>query len=208
MSHLRAAGLTSALQFRHEDGGGLQLSGELVCARRCGACPLPTRQRPAQPLYPRPARVAGCSRLVTWQRCRSRCEILLPAYVWFNPLCVPSSTAASPSPLLSLAALQDSYLRTVASDSALWEPLALARWPGAHAAQHGGDWHRLYCARAPLPHAFPLAADRIRSVTAVQQQRLQQQQQPGAAVPRGALPQVAFEDVMRQTFLAGVACTA
>ena len=65
-----------------------------------------------------------------------------------------------------------------------------------------------FCRRRRLIAWHLLAADRIRSVTAVQQQRLQQQQQPGAAVPRGALPQVAFEDVMRQTFLAGVACTA
>ena len=105
----------------------------------------------------------------------------------------------------SLPPPQDVYLRYAAGDSALWEPLALCRWPGASAAataHYASNMHRLYLARAPLPHAFPLAADRIRTVTAAQQQ-----QQAGTQPAAAALPQLAFEDVMRQTFAAGLACT-
>ena len=134
-----------------------------------------------------------------------------------------------PQPLLATTALlpplQDVYLRYAASDSVLWEPLALARWPGASAAattHYAGDMHRLYLARAPLPHTFALAADRIRAVTAAQQQQLAQAgTQPAASGapgafgssrgsgpgPAAALPQLAFEDVMRQTLAAGLACT-
>jgi hypothetical protein len=132
-----------------------------------------------------------------------------------------------PQPLLittaSLPSLQDVYLRYAAGDSMLWEPLALARWPGASAAataHYAGDMHRLYLARAPLPHTFALAADRIRAVTAAQQQQpAQAGRQPvgtgatsgGFGSSRGsgpaALPQLAFEDVMHQTFAAGLACT-
>lgn len=133
---------------------------------------------------------------------------------------------------LRIGALQDTYVRQVASDRTLWEPLALARWPGADAErQYAGNWHRLYLVRAPLNHTFPLAADRVRAVTAAQQQRHAEQQQvqrgagsrgessaaaagaggqgghSGRAASVAALPHLAFEDVMRQTFNAGLACS-
>ncbi|KAL4447424.1 hypothetical protein ABPG75_004643 [Micractinium tetrahymenae] len=131
-------------------------------------------------------------------------------------------------PARDLAALsmQDTYLRRVASDPSLWQPLAQARWPGAEAAAeglYGGDWHALFLARARMPLAFQLAADRVHAVTAAQQARARQQQGQGAAAasagaaaapaagsaeraPGGALPAMAFEDVMRQVFSVGLAC--
>jgi uncharacterized iron-regulated membrane protein len=110
----------------------------------------------------------------------------------------------------------------MATDSLLWEPLALARWPGADARlHHDGYWHRLFVARAPMPHAYPLACDRIRTVTSVQQQRQAEQeveerpaagaQKAGVAAGSGGsaapLPQLAFEEVMHQTFTVGLACS-
>lgn len=130
-----------------------------------------------------------------------------------NPVC--AAHAAHPL----AAALQDTYLRQVAADTSMWEPLSLARWPGADAERHyGGDWHSLYMARAPVPLGFPLAADRINTVTAVQQQqqgvvgvgpagtRVQAASSGGGGGSFTLLPQLAFEDVMRQTFIAGLAC--
>ena len=124
---------------------------------------------------------------------------------------------------------QDKYLRAVAADAGLWQPLALSRWPGAAptcAEAYGGDWHALFLARAPLPHAFPLAADRVRAVTNAQRHQRQQEvaEEPGpshhtgwgssgGSTPSGStggrpgLPALAFEDVMRQTFSAGLACS-
>jgi hypothetical protein len=73
-------------------------------------------------------------------------------------------------------------------------------------------------ARAPLPLGLPLAADRIHTVTAVQQQqqgavgvgpagtRVQASSSGGGGGSFTLLPQLAFEDVMRQTFIAGMAC--
>ncbi|PRW60310.1 F-box SKIP31-like isoform X1 [Chlorella sorokiniana] len=127
---------------------------------------------------------------------------------------------------LASLSLQDKYLRAVAGDAGLWQPLALARWPGAAATcieAYSSDWHALYLARAPLPHAVPLAADRVRAVTDAQ--RRQRQQEVAAAAlaadeqfpcsgssgshagSRPGLPALAFEDVMRQTFSAGLACS-
>lgn len=123
-------------------------------------------------------------------------------------------------------------MREVASEPLLWEPLALARWPGADAEEgYAGDWHALYTARAPQPLALPLAADRARTVTT--SQRRQQEQRtaataaaiaecsssgaeaegPARAPPAcggssSSLAQLAFEDVMRQVFSAGMACTS
>ncbi|KAL4856779.1 Propionyl-CoA carboxylase alpha chain [Chlorella vulgaris] len=118
---------------------------------------------------------------------------------------------------LAAMSMQDTYLRQVAADTSMWEPLSLARWPGADAERHyGGDWHSLYMARAPLPLGFPLAADRIHTITAVQQQgavgvgpagtRVQAASSGGGGGSFTLLPQLAFEDVMRQTFIAGLAC--
>ncbi|KAL4427458.1 hypothetical protein ABPG77_000747 [Micractinium sp. CCAP 211/92] len=128
---------------------------------------------------------------------------------------------------LAALAVQDTYLRRVASDPSLWQPLAQARWPGAEAAAEGlhlGDWHALFLARTRMPVAFPMAADRVHAVTGVQQARAQRQQQGGKGgaaaavadmpavsftgqVPGGALPALAFEDVMRQVFSVGMACS-
>ncbi len=105
--------------------------------------------------------------------------------------------------------------------------MAQARWPGAEAAAEGlylGDWHALFLARTRMPVAFPMAADRVHAVTGVQQARAQRQQQGGKGgaaaavadmpavsfigrVPGGTLPALAFEDVMRQVFSVGMACS-
>ena len=107
----------------------------------------------------------------------------------------------------------------MAAATELWEPLARARWPGADPArQYGGDWHALFVARAPMPHAFPLAADRVRAVTAAQQAQARQggagpARGMGARVesvggaPAGGLAHLAFDDVMLQTFAAGLAAS-
>lgn len=126
---------------------------------------------------------------------------------------------------LAALAVQDTYLRRVASEPLLWQPLAQARWPGAEAAaegMYGGDWHALYLARTCMPVAFPLAADRVRAVTAVQQARQRQQIEDGVdgtaaaaalagscarQAAGGPLPAMAFEDVMRQVFAVGLACS-
>ncbi|KAI7838672.1 hypothetical protein COHA_007475 [Chlorella ohadii] len=138
---------------------------------------------------------------------------------------------------LAALSLQDKYLRAVAADAGLWQPLALARWPGAAptcAEAYAGDWHALFLARAPLPHGFPLAADRVRAVTDAQRQQRQQEAAAAAAAAAAeeqgivsdrsgsgatssssgsrvcggpGLPALAFEDVMRQTFSAGLACS-
>lgn len=144
----------------------------------------------------------------------------------------PAATNRHSDPTVRASLLlpkQDKYLRAVASDPGLWHPLALARWPGADAeAGHSGDWHKLYQARASQPHAFPLAADRVRAVTAAQQRRRQAEQREAAVgavdaavsaatAPAGTssasssgvggLPALAFEDVMHQAYSAGLACT-
>lgn len=131
----------------------------------------------------------------------------------------PPLTRASNPPTLA----QDQYLRQVAADASLWAPLALGRWPGADAdAGYDGNWHALFLARAYMPHAFPLAADRVRAVTAVQRQQRQAEQHAAPAAVgapsatsssssgssgAGAMPALAFEDVMRQAFSVGLACT-
>ena len=107
--------------------------------------------------------------------------------------------------------MQDTYLRAVASDAGLWQPLALGSWPGAEPActQHyAGDWHALYMARAAMPHGFPLAADRVHAVTSAQRAQRQREQASGGSSVQGGLPAVAFEDVMRQVFSAGLACAS
>lgn len=131
--------------------------------------------------------------------------------------------------LTRLPSWQDTYLRRVASDPSLWQPLALARWPGAWVAVedlYAGDWHALFLARTHMPVAFPLAADRVSSVTAAQQAQQKQQEQTGGGgaaacaaaaglvgksgaggPPSTVLPAVAFEDVMRQMFSVGQACS-
>ena len=100
---------------------------------------------------------------------------------------------------------QGTYLRLVASDSALWEGHALARWPGARPELHGGSWARLWRARAAMPAPFPAAADRIHSLTAAAAQRASGDgaQQGRGAAQREALDRLAFEELMQQVYEAG-----
>lgn len=75
-----------------------------------------------------------------------------------------------------------------------------------------------------MPTAFPLAVDRVCALTAAQQRRWQAEQQQGkaasggsgaaapssgtggAAARAGNLPALAFEEICRQTYEAGLAC--
>jgi hypothetical protein len=66
--------------------------------------------------------------------------------------------------------LQSQKLSEDVRQSQQWERHALARWPGADAALHGGSWSELFVARAALPAAFPPAADRVSAVTAAARQ--------------------------------------
>ena len=100
----------------------------------------------------------------------------------------------------------------MAADELLWRTHALARWPGADAAElgYGDDWRRLYAARALMPHAFPLAADRVRAISAAQRSRQAAAgaggSAAGAAKGGGGLPQLALEEVMRQVHAIALAC--
>lgn len=48
-------------------------------------------------------------------------------------------------------------------EPSLWREHVLSRWPGADVdLLYGGDWCRMYLARAAQPAAFAAGADRIR----------------------------------------------
>ncbi len=99
--------------------------------------------------------------------------------------------------------MQAQYLRSVAEEPCLWEPHCLERWPGADVQLYRGSWCKLYQARAHMPTAFPLAADKIRGLTVGAREGAQQQRpQQG-----NGLASMAFEEVMSALFTVGVAVT-
>ncbi|KAF8064674.1 hypothetical protein HT031_003476 [Scenedesmus sp. PABB004] len=69
-------------------------------------------------------------------------------------------------PELAKLCVQDRRLRLVASEQALWQALALARWPNSTEEHHGGCWQQLYRHRATLPPAFVTCVDRAHALTA------------------------------------------